>query len=318
MEKNFTMIPNAVDDDGLSLYAARLYWALKRYGNIERDNEYLAYPNLETIAKKCKMSVDKVSDATDELVKAGWIRDITKWKNNVNVYHLNTKKCINQNLVKQRAEQKKKHRKITLITNTFKSYKNYKNGENNNQNDVISRPQPQPESDKGVTRSQPLTVTAENGKNNTNLTTLKIPPVISPVSLETGEKFTDFPETLWLLNMIWKQGLLKTTPPSSKENLKEYKRWQSQMKELVALGTKEELVKTIQRGIFYDDFQVDEPAQIYRTLRNKLEEYRHEKTAREEYSRNFVKPIPWAEEKNIVPKEEAVRILDNLLLEDKR
>jgi len=293
IENNFTMIPNAVNDDGLSVWAARLYWALMAHANYDRDKGYIAFPSYATLSKICGMSEDKVADAINELVDAGWIRDIKKCRKaksggtfrrfNVNEYHLNVKKKVNQNLINKRLENKKKYRFRTLKANAIKASKVKEYIE------LVTRSERVTDTQTEVTLPQPITPTAGNGYNKINRTKL----IISPDSLEPGKKFYDYPGTLWLLNIIWDEKLLRAKPPLSKENLKLYKRWQGQLKQLISLGSKDELTQALREGLFYNGFQVDEPSQMHRKLESKVRAIREDKRKGEEYLRGFLpKPLP--------------------------
>ena len=71
----FFMLPNMVDDSGLSVFAFRLYCRFKRVAG--EDGK--CYQSTRTLADACKMSTASVSRAKSELLKVGLIR-ITKAK----------------------------------------------------------------------------------------------------------------------------------------------------------------------------------------------------------------------------------------------
>ena len=98
-----------------------------------------------------------------------------------------------------------------------------------------------------------------------------------PVSTETENTSSDYPGTKWLLDLIVKEKLIKTEPPKADKELKTYKKWQAQLKELLKLGTKEEIVKALKRGVFYDNFKVSTPAGITNSLLTTILEIRQEK-----------------------------------------
>jgi hypothetical protein len=80
-EKNyFMMIPNIVDDMGLSVYAFRLYAHLKR---VAGDNG-ICWQSGETLAKNCGMSTGKITECKTELVNAGLIKIQMKTGSNGN------------------------------------------------------------------------------------------------------------------------------------------------------------------------------------------------------------------------------------------
>jgi predicted transcriptional regulator len=68
--KYFTMIPNIVDDAGLSVYAFRLYCHLMRVAGDKGE----CWQSTRTLAEKCNMSPMSVSRAKRELTKAGFIK----------------------------------------------------------------------------------------------------------------------------------------------------------------------------------------------------------------------------------------------------
>lgn len=73
---NSTMIPNIVDDMGLSVYAVRLYLRIKRRVSQRRDggtNGEL-YESTRSLAASLGMSAPTVTRAKRELVDAGLIR----------------------------------------------------------------------------------------------------------------------------------------------------------------------------------------------------------------------------------------------------
>jgi hypothetical protein len=71
--KYFTLLPNLIDDLGLSVYAFRLYVHLKRVAG----DGGKSWQSARTLAKHCKMSVGKVSQAKGELLERELIK-ITK------------------------------------------------------------------------------------------------------------------------------------------------------------------------------------------------------------------------------------------------
>lgn len=78
---NFTMIPNIVDDMGLSPYAYRLYGHIRR---VAGENG-ACWEGARTLAKACNMSVGMVSKVKKELIEARLIH-IEKRNYNAGVY----------------------------------------------------------------------------------------------------------------------------------------------------------------------------------------------------------------------------------------
>jgi hypothetical protein len=72
--KNFTIIPNIVDDLPLPPFAVRVYLHLKRVAG----DDGLCWQSTETLAKACNMSKPSVTRATNLLVKADLIDKIKK------------------------------------------------------------------------------------------------------------------------------------------------------------------------------------------------------------------------------------------------
>ena len=68
--KYFTMLPNLLDDAGLSPYAFRL---LVHYYRVCGGNNS-CYEGVRTTAKRTCMSVGKVSESRRELEQDGWIK----------------------------------------------------------------------------------------------------------------------------------------------------------------------------------------------------------------------------------------------------
>ena len=66
LRKYRTEIPNIVDDLGLSPHAYRLYGHMKRVCGANPSGR--CYQGTRTLAKHCKMSVGKVSEAKKELI----------------------------------------------------------------------------------------------------------------------------------------------------------------------------------------------------------------------------------------------------------
>jgi hypothetical protein len=66
LRKYRTEIPNLVDDLGLSVYAFRLYVHLKRVCGA--DPQGRCYQGTRTLAKRCKISMGKISEAKKELL----------------------------------------------------------------------------------------------------------------------------------------------------------------------------------------------------------------------------------------------------------
>src|SRR5687767_7272558 len=65
-----TEIPNLIDDMGLSVYAFRLYVALKRVAG----DHGRCFLSARQLAQKCQMSAGAISKAKGELVAAGLIQ----------------------------------------------------------------------------------------------------------------------------------------------------------------------------------------------------------------------------------------------------
>jgi predicted transcriptional regulator len=63
--KYFTVIPNIVDDMGLSVYALRLYLHIKRVAD---ENGKCAQPTA-TLADKCNISINTVTKYKQELLE---------------------------------------------------------------------------------------------------------------------------------------------------------------------------------------------------------------------------------------------------------
>lgn len=66
LRKYRTEIPNLIDDLGLSPHAYRLYGHMKRVCGAEPNGR--CYQGTRTLAKHCKMSVGKISEAKKELL----------------------------------------------------------------------------------------------------------------------------------------------------------------------------------------------------------------------------------------------------------
>lgn len=64
--KYFTMLPNLIDDLGLSVYAFRLYCHIKRV----TGEDGMCWQSTERLSKACRMSVHSVVDAKKELADA--------------------------------------------------------------------------------------------------------------------------------------------------------------------------------------------------------------------------------------------------------
>ncbi len=79
---NFTIIPNLIDDLGLSPYAVRLYFHLKRVAGEKGE----CWQSGDTMAKICAMSTGTISKAKKELVKLALIRVEVK-STEKNIYH---------------------------------------------------------------------------------------------------------------------------------------------------------------------------------------------------------------------------------------
>ena len=96
--KYFTMIPNMLDDMGLSMPAIRVYLHLKRVAGESGE----CWQSTNTIAKRCGIGMATVSKAKKELLENGLI-EITKMKSSrgknshtisiVDVWSENIKKC---------------------------------------------------------------------------------------------------------------------------------------------------------------------------------------------------------------------------------
>jgi len=81
---NFTIIPNIVDDMGLSLIAFRLYVHLKRVAGDNGD----CYQSTQTLAEKCGMGVGTISKAKQELQSAGLIKIQSRAKENTHYHNI--------------------------------------------------------------------------------------------------------------------------------------------------------------------------------------------------------------------------------------
>lgn len=89
--KYFSIIPNLVDDDGLSPFAFRLYCHIKR---VAGENGQ-CWQSARTLAENCEMSVFAVSQAKRELVEHGLIEiESLKSKHGGHDYHQVTIKDI--------------------------------------------------------------------------------------------------------------------------------------------------------------------------------------------------------------------------------
>lgn len=78
----FTILPNIIDDMGLSAIAYRLYGHLKRVAGEKGE----CFQSGETLAKACNLSTGAISKAKNELRDAGLIRIEVK-NNDRNIYH---------------------------------------------------------------------------------------------------------------------------------------------------------------------------------------------------------------------------------------
>lgn len=90
----FIMIPNLIDDIGLSVYAFRLYAHLKR---VAGDNG-TCWQSGETLAKSCAMSTGKISECKTELVNFRLIEVENKVGNNGNYTEISICNIWNKNI----------------------------------------------------------------------------------------------------------------------------------------------------------------------------------------------------------------------------
>jgi hypothetical protein len=95
----YTMIPNMIDEMGLSVYAYRLYGRLKRICGEQADNT--SWQSTATLMEACKMSRGSVTNAKKELVRhnlitiqhgdykkseSDTIRIVNIWDDNYRIY----------------------------------------------------------------------------------------------------------------------------------------------------------------------------------------------------------------------------------------
>lgn len=90
----FFIIPNMVDDLGLSPYAFRLYAHMKRVAG----ETGACWQSTRTLADTCKMSVGKVSKAKKELQEAGLITVETRKKQGGEYHYVTIRDIMPQNL----------------------------------------------------------------------------------------------------------------------------------------------------------------------------------------------------------------------------